>query len=124
MKVHVCMLVNSSLEDAMELLTGNEAADQLRISPMTVRRHIAAGRLRALRIGRSIRISREAIERFAVPVAVEESRGQGADESQPRPFTLDDPLWGIVGMMKDGPPDLSAEHDRYLAESYSDTHEE
>ena len=108
----------------MELFTVNEAADRLRISPMTVRRHITAGRLHAVRVGRSIRISREAIERFAVPVGTEATRNCIVDEPQLRPFTLDDPLWGIVGIIKGGPPDLSTEHDRYLAESYADTHEE
>ncbi len=108
----------------MDPLTVNEVANQLRISPMTVRRHIAAGRLHAVRIGRSIRISRDAVEHFTVPVAPDATRGHVVDEPEPRPFTFDDPLWDIVGMIKDGPPDLAANHDRYLAESYSDTHAE
>lgn len=40
-------------------------------------------------------------------------------------FTKDDPLWDIVGLLKDdgGPTDVSANVDKYLAEAYADTHE-
>lgn len=41
-----------------------------------------------------------------------------------RPTSADDPLWNIVGMVKDGPPDLAENHDTYLAEAYADLHEE
>ena len=36
----------------MELLTVDEVAQLLRVSPLTVRRHIASGRLPALKVGR------------------------------------------------------------------------
>ncbi len=45
---------------------------------------------------------------------------------RPRPgvFTKDDPLWEIVGSIKDeGPTDVSSNVDKYLAEAYLDTHE-
>jgi excisionase family DNA binding protein len=106
----------------MELLTVREVAQELRVSPMTVRRHITAGRLSAVRVGRSIRIRRDAVERFTEPVAPAASRRHVVTE--PRPFTLDDPLWDIVGMIDDdGPTDASVNHDKYLADAYGDLHE-
>ncbi len=38
------------------LLTVPEVAERLRVHPITVRRHIKAGRLRAVRIGRAVRV--------------------------------------------------------------------
>ncbi len=40
-------------------------------------------------------------------------------------FTKDDPLWNIVGMIKDdgGPTDVSENKYKYLAEAYADLHE-
>ncbi len=45
--------------------------------------------------------------------------------SRRKTFTKSDPLWGIVGMLKDdgGPTDVSDNVDKYLAEAYLDTHE-
>jgi excisionase family DNA binding protein len=124
-RVDACLLMSiaNALESAVELLTVNETANQLRISPMTVRRHIAAERLGAVRIGRSIRISQEATERFAVPVVPDATHSDVAHEPDPRPFTFEDPRWDIVDMVKDGPQHLATNHDHYPAESYSDTHE-
>lgn len=42
-------------------LTVAEAAELLRCSPQTIRRLVRAGRLPALRLGRDLRISREAL---------------------------------------------------------------
>ena len=44
------------------LLTGVETAARLNVSAKTVRRLIWAGRLRAVRIGRGVRVAREALE--------------------------------------------------------------
>ncbi len=42
-----------------------------------------------------------------------------------RPVTAADPLWRIVGLLgDDGPPDMSADKHRYLADSYGDLHDE
>ncbi len=35
----------------------------------------------------------------------------------------DDPLWKIIGIGDSGLGDLAENHDKYLAEIYSDTHE-
>lgn len=106
----------------MDWLTVSEVAGRLRVSEMTIRRHISAGRLSALRVGRSIRISQEAVDRFARPVLPEND--ESTVGSDPRPFTFDDPLWDIVGMIDDdGPTDASVNHDKYLADAYGDLHE-
>jgi excisionase family DNA binding protein len=55
-------------ERAMELLTVQETARLLRVSPITIRRYIASGRLPAERVGRGIRVRRTAIEGFVSPV--------------------------------------------------------
>ncbi|MBA3451042.1 MAG: helix-turn-helix domain-containing protein [Chloroflexia bacterium] len=52
----------------MDLLTVKETAEILRVSPITVRRYIASGRLAAERVGRGIRVRREAIERFVTRI--------------------------------------------------------
>lgn len=53
------------------LLHVKEAAVVLDVHPSTVRRHIAAGELDAVRLGPTgrFRVTREAIDRFLVPVA-------------------------------------------------------
>ena len=52
----------------MEFLTVKETAQLLRVSPITVRRYIASGQLAAERVGRGIRVRREAIKEFVTPV--------------------------------------------------------
>src|ERR1700730_5525261 len=52
----------------MDLLTVRETAAILKVNPETVRRHIAAGLLPAVRIGRRVRIQREALEALPVPI--------------------------------------------------------
>lgn len=54
----------------MELLTVQETAQILKVAPITVRRYIASGRLAAVKIGRGVRVRREAIEGLLTPVAV------------------------------------------------------
>jgi excisionase family DNA binding protein len=105
----------------MELLTVREVAETLRVSPMTIRRYIADGKLSAVKVGRSVRVSREAIERFIEPVAP--SAVGEREPAEEGVITFDDPLWDIVGIIKDGPPDLARNHDKYLAEAYADRHD-
>ncbi len=53
-----------AIESTEELLTVNEVAERLKVHPITVRRHIKAGRLRALRAGRSIRVRASDLEEY------------------------------------------------------------
>jgi excisionase family DNA binding protein len=107
----------------MQLLTVKETADMLRVSPGTIRRHIASGKLPAVRIGRAIRIERDAVSQIVEPVGVDPDLERLA---KAKPLTWDDPLWNIVGIAtsEEGEPtDVSVNHDKYLAEAYSEPHE-
>lgn len=76
----------------MELLTVRETASLLRVSPITIRRYIASGRLPAERVGRGIRVRREAIEGFVTPVVFPaESKGP-TDWSRKPPEYADEDL--------------------------------
>ncbi len=44
------------------LLTVNDVAERLQLHPITVRRHIKAGKLRAVRVGRSVRVREADLE--------------------------------------------------------------
>jgi len=99
----------------MELLTVQETAALHKVSEGTVRRHVTAGRLPALHVGRLTRIRRELVERFPEPVTPKSWK----------PTSDDDPLWNIVGIVTgDGPADFARNHDHYLAEAFADLHEE
>jgi excisionase family DNA binding protein len=47
-----------------QYLTVREVAERLRLHPITVRRHIAAGRILAVRIGRAVRVAEEEVSKF------------------------------------------------------------
>jgi excisionase family DNA binding protein len=95
----------------MEFLTVKETAQLLRVSPITVRRYIASGQLAAERVGRGIRVRREAIEEFVTPIEPDDERSE--------PFTMDDPLWEIVGIGRsEGQNDVARNKHRYLADAY------
>ena len=51
-------------EVVQRLLTAREVAAALRVSPMTVYRMVDAGALRALRVGRQLRISAAAVAEY------------------------------------------------------------
>lgn len=55
---------------AHELLSVEEVSRALAISPQTVRRHVRSGRLPAVTVGSSIRVSRSAVAEFTVPYEV------------------------------------------------------
>jgi excisionase family DNA binding protein len=108
----------------MELLTVNETANMLRVSPITIRRYIASGRLRAERVGHVIRIRREAIDEFIAPVAgvrtvdVDEEAPEDSGDLPGRPTSDDDPLWNIIGIGRsDGADDVATNKHKYLADA-------
>lgn len=113
-----------------ELLTIDDVARFCQIHKATVRRHIASGRLRSVRVGRAVRVRKEDLDRF-VGHATDKSQVAGALEvdslplpfiqGELRPFTLDDPLWEIGGMIDDpdGPDWISSDKHRALAEAYA-----
>ena len=106
----------------MELLTVEEAARMLRISSVSVRRHVASGRLPAVRVGRSVRIDKDAVEQFAVPILPSEAN-LPSPAGEGHVFSFESPLWDLVGAVRDGPADLSENHDRHLVDAYADLHD-
>jgi excisionase family DNA binding protein len=99
----------------MELMTIQEAADALRVAPVTVRRYIRSGRLRAVRVGRGLRVEKEDLDLLPVPVG----RDVEAILRNAKPITDDDPLWSLVGVIRDDPAtDISANIHKYLDEAY------
>ena len=51
------------------------------------------------------------------------SESERAQLEQAKPFTFDAPLWGLIGIVDDdGPDDLAANHDKYLADIYAGLH--
>jgi excisionase family DNA binding protein len=98
----------------MELLTVHDVAEILKISPVTVRRFITAGKQPAVRVGRGVRVRKAALDQVARPV---ESRSPTAKSTPPagRPMTADDPLSKLVGSVTDAPPTDSSRKYEYLA---------
>lgn len=104
---------------AIDLLTVYETAQLLRVSPLTIRRYVADGRLAAVKVGRGVRIQREAVTQLLEPVA--SGAPQTEDDAQPAKgrFSHTDSLWNIVGIAaSDGPGDVSGNKHKYLADAY------
>jgi excisionase family DNA binding protein len=100
----------------MELLTIQETAQMLKVNPITIRRFIADGRLEAVRIGRGVRVRKEAVDQLAAPVAPKAARTKGA-RGTVRPMTWDDPMSKLVGSAIDAPPTDSSKKYEYLADA-------
>jgi excisionase family DNA binding protein len=124
-------------DDNNELLTVREVARYCRLHEMTVRRHIKEGRLRAIRIGRSVRIPREELGAYApspAPTSIDDVPLTGLmimknwpkiPRSKKKPFTHHDPsdpdwpgfsltdaMWKLVGI-GEGPDDGGIARDKY-----------
>jgi excisionase family DNA binding protein len=110
-------------EGVIELLTIRETAELLKVSPITVRRYIADGRLPAVRVGRGVRVRKEAVDQLLTPVERTTAR-RGPRVPAGRPLTYDDPLWQLVGSAASaGPTDVSANKHKYLADAYAPAEE-
>ena len=103
----------------MELVTVRETAQMPRVSPISVRRSIASGRLPAMKVGRGVRLHRADVDRLLTVIAPKPVA------RRPRlpigtPFTMDDPLWSIIGIGRSDEPTNTAEHkDEHLADAYA-----
>ena len=105
------------------LLTVQDVARYCQVHEATVRRHIASGRLRSVHVGRAVRVRSEDLESYLKPEAQTASEATDDDDrSEPewKPFTKDDSLWNIVGMIDnpDGDTWVSGDKHRALAEAY------
>jgi excisionase family DNA binding protein len=110
----------------LELLTIQDTAQLLKVSTITVRRFIADGRLPAVKVGRGVRVHKEAVEQLAAPTAVKTSSAYRAHAvgTRGKRFTKDDALWHIVGIAGAGgdPTDIARHELEYLADAYTDPH--
>src|SRR5579859_6954035 len=62
-----------AVDQASGLLTVREAASYLKVSPVTVKRYLKSGRLRAVHLSpRAVRIRHSELERFLAPTQTEE----------------------------------------------------
>lgn len=101
----------------MELLTVEETARMLKVSPITVRRFIAAGKLPAIRIGRGVRVRREAIDALTRPVACI-SATREPEIIPGRPLAPDDPILELMGAGSSAEPtDVANKKHDYLADA-------
>jgi excisionase family DNA binding protein len=107
----------------MELLTIQDTAHMLKVSTVTVRRFIADGRLPAVKVGKGVRVRKEAVDRLVRPVKLKAAETSQAKRSG-RPLTFDDPLFKLIGSARSaGPGDVSENKYKYLAEAYAATEE-
>ena len=111
----------------MELLTIHETAALLKLSPVTIRRYVASGRLPAVKVGRAVRIRNESVEGLLEPVLPPHLRDDAEDDlsiPEGRPMTRNHSLFKIAGMFDTGPDapgDVSENKYKYLAGAYSAT---
>jgi excisionase family DNA binding protein len=92
----------------MELITVQETARLLKVTPTTVRRYITAGRLPAVKVGRAVRVRKEAVETLLVPIAprppaagAKQERGSGMKETErfvPPPLTAEERARGLAAV--------------------------
>ena len=115
----------------MELMTIQEAAAALRVSPVTIRRYISKGRLAAVRVGRGLRVEKDAVETLPVP-----HLPRGWEDIPPRGYKYArylkpipegdyDPFKGLIAIVEgttDSPTDISTNKHKYLADAYADPH--
>lgn len=97
----------------MELLTIQEVAQMMRVSPITIRRRIKEGNLSAVRVGRRIRVPRQAVDELPEPI---ESKATKQNAVKGKPLTFDDPLWRLVGAATEAESTDSSKKHEYVAE--------
>jgi excisionase family DNA binding protein len=110
----------------MDHMTIREAAALYSVTPITIRRHIEAGRLRAVRVGRNIRIRRTDADALAEPVLSEQS-GIGRMVRRGKPLSTANGLRGLLELGNDltpeaRPTDVSSNKYAYLAPAYDELH--
>ncbi len=97
------------------VLKPEEVAGYLHVRKETVYRYIRTGKLPAVRLGRSYRISQTDVDIFLLKA--------GTRTATSSAFTDEDSLWRLVGIANEGPHDVSENKHKYLAEAYADLHE-
>ncbi len=84
-----------------EFYTINQAAVTLKVHPLTIRRYIKEGKLKAYRVGGNIRISTNDLRSFAqnfIPGSKHiKSHSSTSDQSASKQFSFTDPILSLRG---------------------------
>lgn len=80
------------------LLNVNQVAFILKVHPLTVRRYIKDGRLKAIRAGGNVRIKESQLQDFSKEFSsVPRKRQTKSGDKTMKIFTIDDPLFHLLG---------------------------
>jgi excisionase family DNA binding protein len=91
-------------------LTIREAADYLKVARSTLYRWAREGKVTFYRLGeQTVRVQKDELDTIAQP-----SSHHRAQQEHGTLMTLQSAIWKLVGIAE-GPADLAANHDRYLA---------
>lgn len=82
-----------------DLLTVNQVALILKVHPLTIRRYINEGRLKAIRLGGNIRISQSELKSFSETYIANSNKQdkKTLQNSQSMPFSTGDSLFRLKG---------------------------
>ena len=80
-----------------EFYTVNQAAIALKVHPLTIRRYIQEGKLKAYRVGGGVRIALADLTAFTQVLIVHPKQIRGQQTSQTGSFSLTDPLLYLKG---------------------------
>lgn len=93
-------------------LTVQEAANYLKVARSTLYRWAREGRLTFYRLGeQTVRVRKDNLDTLAQPASARKS-----PQELGTPVTARSAIWKLVGIAE-GPTDLAAKHDRYLAQA-------
>lgn len=80
-----------------ELYTINQAAISLKVHPLTIRRYIKEGKLKAVRMGGNIRISLNDLRAFTQNFIPHQKQVRVQTSTQTKEFSYTDPLLNLKG---------------------------
>jgi excisionase family DNA binding protein len=81
------------------LFNVNQVAFILKVHPLTIRRYIKEGRLKAIKVGGNVRIKESSLSEFNKDFSSETTKKEAVKTSlkPAKTFTLDDPLFRLKG---------------------------
>lgn len=80
-----------------EYYSVNQAAIALKVHPLTIRRYIRDGKLKAIRVGGNIRITLNELRAFTQNFVPQTRVTRSQQTSQTKPFSYSDPLLNLKG---------------------------
>lgn len=90
------------MKDSKDILTIKEAASLLRVHKITIYRHIQAGKILVIRIGRALRISKTELLKSSALIPTSDKKSNLKDRSK-QSYTINDTdsLYLLSKMTKD-----------------------